>query len=133
MTKRDKVLATRFDYIINNYIKVATNITQAFGFKTNTMVSNLRNSNHPATINVLHMDGLEKYFDIPVEVWEKLNMSEEEVDTCITEYQIIKKNKKIQEKQSSIAGCIFKPNPKVFEKLKGVWYAYLYPSSPNYP
>ena len=123
MSEHDKELARLLDIIIDRYIKVANNITQVFGFKSNTMISNLRNSNHSSTINQLHMDGLEKYFDIPVEVWSDVNISEEALDELITIYR---EKKNIKEQNS-----IFKKNQKLFDKLKGVWYAYLYASNPD--
>lgn len=126
MSEHDKELARLLDIIIDRYIKVASNITQVFGFKSNTMISNLRNTNHSSTINRLHMDGLEKYFDIPVEVWSDVNISEEALDELITIYREKKKQQE-QEKQNSV----FKKNQKLFDKLKGVWYAYLYASNPD--
>jgi len=121
MTEHDKKLAELLDKIIDRYIKTANKITIAFGFKSNTMISNLRNSNHPSTINQLHMDGLEKYFDIPTEVWRNVNISDLEIEELILNYR------KNQDKTDHI----FIKNKRLFNKLKGVWYAYIYASNPN--
>jgi hypothetical protein len=123
MSEQDKALAQLLDIVIDRYIKVASHITQVFGFKSNTMISNLRNSNHSSTINKLHMDGLEKYFDIPVEIWSDVNISEEALDELITTYR--------EKKSSNEQNSVFKKNQKLFDKLKGVWYAYLYASNPE--
>jgi hypothetical protein len=123
MSEQDKALAELLDIVIDRYIKVASHITQVFGFKSNTMISNLRNSNHSSTINQLHMDGLEKYFDIPVEIWSDVNISEEALDELITTYR--------EKKNSNEQSSIFKKNQKLFNKLKGIWYAYIYASNPN--
>jgi len=121
MTEHDKKLAELLDKIIDRYIKTANKITIAFGFKSNTMISNLRNSNHPSTINQLHMDGLEKYFNIPTEIWNNVQRSDVEIDKLISTYQ---KNQNCKEH-------IFIKNKRLFNKLKGIWYAYLYASNPN--
>jgi hypothetical protein len=123
MKEHDKKVADLLDKIIDRYIKVANHITKAFGFKSNTMISNLRNNKHPSTINQLYMDGLEKYFDIPKEVWENVDISDNQLDKLIVQYR---KNKK-----SNQIDTIFSKNQKLFNKLKGVWYAYLYASNPN--
>jgi hypothetical protein len=123
MSEQDKALAQLLDIVIDRYIKVASHITQVFGFKSNTMISNLRNSNHSSTINKLHMDGLEKYFDIPVEIWSDVNISEEALDELIIKYR--------EKKSSNEQNSVFKKNQKLFDKLKGVWYAYLYASNPE--
>jgi len=125
MTDHEKILANRLDHIILQHIKVAKKITKAFGFKSETMVSNFKNTNHTATICQLHMDGLEKYFDIPLSIWEDTPLSYEEIDQKIIEYK--------KHKQNSIESSktnLFEPNEKVFEKLKGKWYGYMYASNP---
>jgi len=124
MTEKDKRLANLLDQIINKYIKIAKNITIAFGFKSNTMISNLRNPNNPATINQLHIDGLEKYFDIPIEIWKNIYLSNEEIDKIITNYR--KEKKKFLDNET-----IFSENRRLLDKLVGIWYAYLYPSNPQ--
>jgi len=121
MTEHDKKLSELLDKIIDRYIQTANKITLAFGFKSNTMISNLRNSNHPSTINQLHMDGLEKYFNIPTEIWNNVHRSDLEIDKIISNYQ---KNQNSKEH-------IFVKNKRLFNKLKGVWYAYMYASNPN--
>ena len=129
MSEQDKQLAELLNIIINKYIKVASSITTAFGFKSNTMISNLRNSSHASTINQLHMDGLEKYFDIPVAVWDNINASEDEIDEIILNYRKNIKRKRL--KQTIESDNIFSKNDRLFKKLKGIWYAYIYASNPN--
>jgi len=120
MTEDDIKLAKLLDKIIDRYVESATCITRAFGFKSNTMISNLRNSTRTATLNQLHMDGLEKYFNIPVEVWKDLDISDEKIDKTILEYR----------KRQYHNKHIFTRNNRLFDKLKGIWYAYLYASNP---
>jgi len=125
--ENNRLTANKFDYIVNTYIKSATKITQAFGFKTNTMISNLRNPNHLSTLTKLHIDGLEKYFDIPVEIWDSLETDEDKIARQIKNY---KEEKSFKEKHAEKIDTIFQENQKLFKHLAGVWYAYIYPSNP---
>jgi len=125
--EQNRLLSEKFDYIINTYIKSASDITRAFGFKTNTMISNLRNPRHISSLTKLHIDGLEKYFDIPVEVWDSLEIDEVKIARQIKNY---KKEKEFKEKHAEKIDNIFQENQKLFKHLVGIWYAYIYPSNP---
>jgi len=124
MTLHEKTLAKRLEHIIVKHIKVASKITQAFGFKSDTMVSNFKNDKHPATISRLHMDGLEKYFNIPLDVWEEKELSTKEIDRLILQYKTSKQD------TSHINNLLFEENQQIFKKLKGTWYGYMYASNP---
>jgi len=126
MTENDKKLAEKLHYLIDNhYIKAASDITQAFGFRSNTMVSNLKNINHSATLNRLHMDGLEKYFQIPPKIFDS-DVQTEEIGNIIKEYKDA-----LSERGNGFNHNHSTHNNKLFKKLKGEWYAYLYPSNPK--
>ena len=120
--------AKRLDMVILKYITTATEISEIFGYKSPTIISNLRNTSHASTLNQLHKDGLEKYFDIPLSIWDNLDSSDNEVEALITNYR---KRKKQQNRQPIYNDSIFQENPKLFNKLKGIWYAYLYASNPD--
>jgi hypothetical protein len=127
INQTDIKTAKRFDMIISQHIKSASKVSEIFGYKSSTMISNLRNVNHVSTLNQLHKDGLEKYFDIPLTVWDDLDTSAIEVELLIINYRERKKQSKEIKKSDSI----FQENSKLFNKLKGVWYAYLYASNPE--
>ena len=122
----DIKIAQQLDIIITKYIKSASLISDAFGYKSTTMISNLRSIHHPSTLNQLHKDGLEKYFDIPLTIWDNLEISEKEMDKLIINYRKNKFNNIPKNNDP-----IFQDNPKLFNKLKGKWYAYLYASNPT--
>ena len=164
----------KLNYILETYI-VASDVTRAFGFKSNTMISNMRKGQ--ANIATLHMEGFEKNFDIPIEIFLPTVDTKEKIDKLIAQYKfqklqdgikahhfttilqqleqnglipknifdqerealdkLIKKHKEALENQNSNSPCmqhskkVFQKNDRLFQKLKGVWYAYFYPSNPT--
>ena len=135
MTKEEKL-----NYLLEHYM-TATDVTRAFGFRSNTMISNMRKGQ--TNIATLHIEGLEKHFNIPQKVFSSEVTSTKEIDLLIKEYQEEKKEKERQkELQKKIlkkleetnlnkfSNQIFPTNQKLFNKLKGVWYGYVYPSNP---
>ena len=168
----------KLDYLLEHYM-TATDVTRAFGFRSNTMISNMRKGQ--TNIATLHMEGLEKHFNIPQKVFSSEVTSTQEIDLLIKRYQkeqekkqkkqelqkkilkkleetrllpkgifdktfydkgelesFIKKHKEncLQESttlndENSFSNQVFPKNPKLFDKLKGVWYGYVYPSNPT--
>jgi len=127
VSQTDIKIAKRFDMILTQYIKTASEVGTIFGYKSSTMISNLRNINHASTLNQLHKDGLEKYFDIPLAIWNDLDSSKKDVELLILNHR----KKKQQLKETEESDSIFQKNKKLFKKLKGIWYAYLYASNPD--
>ncbi|CAA6798851.1 MAG: Unknown protein [uncultured Sulfurovum sp.] len=125
----------KLNYILNSYM-TATEVTHAFGFKSETMISKMRKGEN--RITQLHIDGLEKYFNIPPELFNITIKNEDEIDLIIKTYQLQKQKdqKKLLEQTQDLSPyCkidknIFPENPKLFEKIKGTWYGYVYPSNP---
>jgi hypothetical protein len=166
--------ADKLNYILEEYMS-ASDVTRAFGFKSDTMISNMRNGK--ANMATLHLEGLEKHFNIPREVFNYQVNDSATLDSVIKAYRIrqeAKQNKeriqqiiiekleleelipkglfnKVFQKEETLLKLIdehkkslnhntsssllkyiekaFPKNEKLFEKLKGVWYAYLYPSN----
>lgn len=166
--------AERLDYILGKYMS-ASDVKRAFGFKSDTMISNMRNGK--ANITTLHLEGLEKHFNIPIEAFHYQITETATLDSVISAYQLkqeAKQNEKniqqriikklelekmipeglfnrifdneetlfkiIEEYKKSLNHTIpspsaqhekqvFPKNEKLFQKLKGVWYGYLYPSN----
>jgi hypothetical protein len=116
-------MAEKLNYILENYIS-ASEVTRAFGFKSNTMISNMRKGQ--TNIATLHLEGLEKHFNIPMRLFDYDICSKEEIDRLIETYQ----KKKIED-QEYLPHNFFKKDKKLLKKLKGRWYAYLYPSNPQ--
>jgi hypothetical protein len=125
MTKEEKL-----NYLLEHYMS-ATEVTKAFGFKSNTMISNMRKGQ--TNIATLHMEGLEKHFHIPVEIFEHFITTKHEINKCIKDYR-----KQLQQPTRSVemlpyhqfSKKVFPMNDKFFQKLKGIWYGYVYPSNP---
>jgi len=114
-------MADKLNYILENYIS-ASEVTRAFGFKSNTMVSKMRKGQ--THISTLHLEGLEKHFDIPTKLFEyNIIYNKKDIDILIQEY----KDQKI-ENQEYLSHNFFKKNTKLIRKLKGRWYAYSYPN-----
>jgi hypothetical protein len=155
----------------------ATDVTRAFGFKSNTMISNMRKGQ--TNISSLHIEGLAKHFNIPQDIFSNTISTTTEIDTLIETYRLEKEKKKQDEelqkkilkkleenglipkdifnknfqekgdlasfikghKEKLLKNCtplnthafseqVFPKNEKLFNKLKGTWYGYVYPSNP---
>ena len=166
----------KLDYILDTHMN-ATEVTRAFGFKSETMISKLRKGK--SHISTLYLDGLEKYFNIPSEIFIMTINDTDEIDELIKSYQLKKSKekgkkefqqkilKKLEETHlipkeifnkdffnkgelnsfikkhkeqllmestdivvSAFSNQVFPKNEKLFHKLKGVWYGYVYPSNP---
>ena len=166
----------KLDYILDTHMN-ATEVTRAFGFKSETMLSKLRKGT--SHISTLYIDGLEKYFNIPSKIFTTKLHTTDEIDEMIKSYQLKQSQekekkefqkkilKKLEEHQlipkeifhkkflnkgelnsfieehkekllkestsietSSYSNQVFPRNEKLFNRLKGVWYGYVYPSNP---
>jgi len=118
MREDDKLLSQKLDYILDHYMS-ASDVARAFGFKSNSMITAMRQANNPKVLSKLHKDGLEKYFNIPLEVWDK-EVGIKEIDRLIVSHQ---------HKQKSIAPLLpFSNNQELLERLVGEWTAYFYSS-----
>ena len=138
MTERKKLdkinIANKFNYILDSYIS-GEDAKKAFGYTVPSYITRLRNPKHTATLNNLHIQLLEHLCGIPKEVFDnKVEFNTAIIDMIIKKYA----HKKLIEKRHSSTICenlekskIFCKNEKLFENLKGVWYAYLYPSNPS--
>jgi len=169
--------AKKLDFLLNNYMSGA-DVIRAFGFKTASMITNMRNGN--TNIANIHIEALERHFDIPTSIFDQHINSHEEMVVLIERYQKKQKQKKNEEalknkiikkleeealipkdifledfsekgkldrliqkhkknmlnqnadsQLSNYSRKVFPENEKLFNKLKGVWYGYVYPSNPN--
>ena len=73
------------------------------------------------------MESIERHYQIPISIWEH-TVTLNEVNKAIESYRASLKEQMIS---FDTQDKIFENNDKVFNNLKGVWYAYLYPSNPN--
>ncbi|SFV59968.1 hypothetical protein MNB_SV-12-1248 [hydrothermal vent metagenome] len=126
---RDKErLAQKTDFVIKNYTGGALEVANLFGYKKSTSITNIcnfdpRRAKDARSIVRLQMEGLEKHYQIPVEIFDhSVRFDEELISNMIEEYRI--KLKKQKETTS-----IFTPNSKLLKKLEGIWYSYFYPSA----
>ena len=79
----------KFNYILEEYIS-ASEVKRAFGFKSQAMLTSMRRGQ--ANIATLHIEGLEKHFDISHKVFTPYIQSNEEIDYEIVRYRNEKKN-----------------------------------------
>ncbi|HFU76260.1 MAG TPA: hypothetical protein ENK66_08450 [Arcobacter sp.] len=111
----------KLDYLLNNYMS-ATDVASAFGFKSDAMLTKMRRGQ--SNITTLHIDGLEKYFNIPTNIFDDEVTSEQEIN------KLIKLHKENKLRPKSLRSKVFPNDEKLFNKLKGTWYGYVYPSNP---
>ena len=132
ITDEEKIISKKFDFIVDKYIKSATDIANAFGFKNASKISGFKNPNNSSNLRIVHMESLEKHFDIPVEVFDN-NLSIDEMDKVINNYRDKKFDKQVgQTRLNNMLNNMFNnPNKIIFEKLQGDFYAHIYPSNLN--
>ena len=146
--EKDTVLTDKLNYIIKKYIDggVEELAIKTFGYVRQNTVSNLCSySIKSPTIRKIHMESIQTNYLIPIEIWKHhIPCDEKLIDNLITEYKLSIKKEEVSRKnylelQKNLEDgsliflekdTIFENNKKLFEKLKGVWYAYLYPSNP---
>lgn len=116
MREDEQVLSQKLDYILDRYMS-ASDMARAFGFKSNSMITAMRQPNNPKVLSKLHKDGLEKYFNIPLQIWD-VEVKLEEMDAIIQAYQ----------KAPSTPTLPFQSNQELLDRLVGEWYAYFYSS-----
>ncbi|CAA6804438.1 MAG: Unknown protein [uncultured Sulfurovum sp.] len=128
---KNKRLREKFNYIIEQHIpggKRALAI-ETFGYERENQVSNLCAINHKPSIKKMHMESMEKHHQIPLTVWDNdLDFNKRKIDQHINTYKASLKAERISFEEED---NIFTNDKKLFEHLKGVWYAYLYPSNPS--
>ena len=133
-TKKDKLnelTRKKLIYIINNYIEGGKKelATNTFGYDKENVVSNFCSPTVNSHLKKLHMESIERHHKIPMNLWEKsLSYDEIQIDKLIKEYRLNLKNGLFPKNEKE---TIFTNNKKLFQKLKGVWYAYIYASNPT--
>ena len=146
--ERNKLLKDKLSYIIDAHIDGgAEELTKIFGYERQNTVSNMcSNNSKNSVIRKLHMESIETHYQIPVSIWNHdIPMNKDVIRELIYEYRLELSEIEIEEKEYlkyqklvkegslnfSDRDTIFQKNKKLFEKLKGVWYAYLYASNPK--
>ncbi len=127
----NKLLREKFNYIINNHINGGKRVLalKTFGYERENQVSNLSSINYKPSIKKMHMESMEKYHQIPMSIWKNiLPFDKEKIDQLIQNY---KKSLNVDALHFEKEDSIFTNNKKLFNNLKGVWYAYIYPSNPE--
>ncbi len=130
ITDEEKLISEKFDFIINKYIKSATEISNTFGFAGPSKISGFRSKSRKDNLLIVHMESLEKHFHIPVEVFDK-NIPIEDISKMIEEYRDDKFAKQLgQDRLNNILNNMFNNTNKIiFDKLQGIFYAHMYPSN----
>ena len=126
---RDKErLALKTDFVIRNYTGGALEVANLFGYKKSTSITNIckfdsRRAKDARSIVRLQMEGLERHYQIPIEIFDhSVRFDEKLIASIIEEYR-----DKLREREERTS--IFSPNPKLLKKLAGDWYSYFYPSA----
>ncbi|CAA6803316.1 MAG: Unknown protein [uncultured Sulfurovum sp.] len=169
--------ATKLNYLLNKHYMSGVEIIHAFGFKTSSMITNMRTGK--SNIATVHKEALERHFEIPTIIFDESITTKNEIKKQIESYRKTlkhaKQKKELQEKilqkleeaelipkdifnknfqkrgaldsyirehktmllkqsdskeEPKFSNPIFPKNEKLFEKLKGIWYGYVYPSNP---
>jgi len=129
-TKKDKLnelTREKLIYIIDTHIEGGKKAlaTKTFGYDKENVVSNFCSKNVKSSLKKIHMESMERYHQIPLSVWDvSVEFNETKIDQIIARY----KDSRISFDEED---HIFTQNKRLFENLKGVWYAYIYPSNPN--
>ena len=131
-TLQNKLLTQKLNYIVEEYIEGGKEelSIKTFGYEKQNSVSNLCSSKPKSTtIKKIHMESIERHHQIPMTIWENsLPFDKEKINQLIEEYRALSKNGTLSFEEED---SIFKKNQKLFKQLKGIWYAYLYPSNPK--
>lgn len=113
------IISEKLNYILDTYMS-ASDVTKKFGFASNSMISSLRNKNNPQTLLIVHQEGLEKHFNIPLEVWSR---------DVVMDKSIIDDMIKNHHKEDILTAFPFTKNDELLKNLVGDWYAYFYSSN----
>jgi len=127
----NKLLREKFSYIIDHHINGGkkTLAIETFGYERENQVSNLSSSNYKPSIKKMHIESMERHHQIPLTIWKSsFPFNQTQIDKEIAEHKASKRAERISFEEND---NIFIKNQKLFENLKGVWYAYIYPSNPN--
>jgi hypothetical protein len=145
---KNRLLKSKLNYIINEHIDGgAEELTRVFGYERQNAISNMSSNNSKnSVIRKVHMESIERHYQIPVSIWNhNVPMKKSIIWELIYEYRLKLKQQETERKEYlkyqkllkegslnfSDRDTIFKKNKKLFDKLKGVWYAYLYASNPK--
>ena len=146
--ERNRLLKDKLNYIMEEHIDGgAEELAKVFGYERQNAVSNMRSNNSKnSVIRKVHMESIETHYQIPLSIWNhNIIMDREIIEDMIYEYRFKLREQKSEKesylhykkllKEGSInfsdRTTIFQNNKRLFDKLKGVWYAYLYASNPK--
>ena len=128
---QNEVLTQKLKHIIKTYIKGGNKelAIKTFGYERENTVTNICSSTNKAALKKIHMESIERHHNIPMSIWEHgFKYNEKEIDAQINAYRAEKKLARLSFEEED---NIFLKNQKFFKLLKGVWYAYIYPSNPK--
>jgi hypothetical protein len=129
---QNRQLREKFNYVIENHIKGGKKALalETFGYERENQVSNLcLTTSYKPSIKKMHMESMERHHQIPMSLWSHdVAFDKAKIDELIQEYQ---EAQRVNALSFEDEDEIFQTNKKVFERLKGVWYGYMYPSNPK--
>ena len=129
---KNKLLTQKLNYIVDEYIEGGKEelSIKTFGYERQNSVSSLCSYEQKSTfLKKIHMESIEKHHQIPMSIWEdSLAYDKEKINQLIEEYRAFSSNGTLSFEDED---SIFQKNQKLFNQLKGIWYAYIYPSNPK--
>ncbi len=145
---KNRLLKSKLNYIIEEHIDGgAEELTKVFGYERQNAISNMcSNNSKNSVVKKVHMESIERHYQIPLSIWSQdIPMNKNIILELIYEYRLklrqiesekqeyLKYKELLKEGSLNFADrdTIFQKNRKLFEKLRGLWYAYLYASNPK--
>jgi len=127
LREKKELIQKKLVYIVENYIKGGKKelATQTFGYERENVVTNFCTESTKSSLKKIHMESMERHHQIPLYIWDvNFEFNEQKIDEAIVKYRDTRIS--FDDEDS-----IFTKNQQLLENLKGVWYAYIYPSNPN--
>jgi hypothetical protein len=129
---KNKLLTQKLNYIVEEYIEGGKEelSIKTFGYERQNTVTNLCSKKpKSSTLKKIHMESIERHHRIPMSIWENsLAFDKEKINQLIEEHRAFSSNGTLSFEEED---SIFTKNQKLFNQLKGIWYAYIYPSNPK--
>jgi hypothetical protein len=129
--ERDELIRKKLEYIIETHIEGGKKVlaTKTFGYDKENVVTNFCSKTVKSYLKKIHMESMERHHEIPLNIWDShLKFDKKTIDKLVQEYKDLKEAERISFEEED---NIFTENQKLFRNLKGIWYAYIYPSNPN--
>jgi hypothetical protein len=117
----DELIARKFQRIVDEYIGSLTAIRDAFGYDGVKQLSAFTKPYNPSVLKKVHMEALERHFNIPIEVFD-VNKPLGAIDATIQEYR----------NNVYLSEVFRESDENLMKSIKGVLYAHSYASKASH-